>query len=102
MGVDSIDKLRGSFDELRALLSDDDAFRDYYNFCFGFAKEPGYGVRTLRTPPPCCPPRPTVDRRPVAPWRVAKTIRAANAPTLRAPPNAFCSQRSRWRCRCGS
>jgi DCN1-like protein 1/2 len=47
MGVDSIGALRSSFDELRQQLKDDDAFRDFYSFCFGFAKEPGYGVRTL-------------------------------------------------------
>ena len=38
---------RESFDELRQLLEDADAFRDYYTWCFGFSKEPGYGVRTL-------------------------------------------------------
>lgn len=47
MGCDSIEGLRGSFDELRAKLTDADAFRDYYAFCFAFSKEPGFGVRTL-------------------------------------------------------
>ena len=45
---DSLDGLRGSFGQLRAELRDEGEFRDYYTFCFGFAKEPGYGVRTLR------------------------------------------------------
>ena len=49
MGCDSIESLRESFDDLRALLDDDDAFRDYYGFCFNFSKEPGFGVRTLPT-----------------------------------------------------
>lgn len=48
--VDSIDGLRGTFDQLREQLRDDSAFRDYYVFCFNFAKEPGFGVRSLRTP----------------------------------------------------
>ena len=48
MGCDSIDKLCTSFDELKGLLRDDQNFRQYYTFCFGFAKEPGFGVRTLR------------------------------------------------------
>ena len=47
MGVDSIDALRSAFPDLRAKLDDSAAFRDYYTFCFGFAKEPGVGVRTL-------------------------------------------------------
>ena len=73
MGVDSIEKLRGAFDRLRQSLQDEQArpqtardaapcvvaraalssprpaqeFRDYYGFCFNFAKEPGFGVRTL-------------------------------------------------------
>ena len=47
MGCDSIESLRESFDDLRSLLTDEDAFRDYYTYCFGFAKEPGFGVRTL-------------------------------------------------------
>mmetsp|Transcript_10023 Transcript_10023/g.25966 ORF Transcript_10023/g.25966 Transcript_10023/m.25966 type:complete len:251 (+) Transcript_10023:114-866(+) len=47
MGVDSIEDLVERFDELRELLEDADTFRDYYTWCFGFSKEPGYGVRTL-------------------------------------------------------
>jgi len=47
MGCDSIEALRSSFDELRAMLQDRDDFQDYYQFCFGFAKDPGFGVRTL-------------------------------------------------------
>jgi len=47
MGCDSMDGLKASFDEQWQQLDDDDTFRDYYSFCFGFAKDPGYGVRTL-------------------------------------------------------
>ncbi len=47
MGCDSIDALRESFDALRESIEDAAAFRDFYTFCFGFAKEPGHGVRTL-------------------------------------------------------
>ena len=46
-GCDSLEKLRGSFDALRGKLRDDAQFRDFYTFCFAFAKEPGFGVRTL-------------------------------------------------------
>jgi len=50
LGCESIDDMKASFSDMRAQLDDDDdAFRDYYGFCFGFAKEPGYGVRTLPT-----------------------------------------------------
>jgi len=49
MGVDSIDALKDAFPQLKAVLDDDDAFRDYYTFCFKFAKDPGFGVRTLPT-----------------------------------------------------
>jgi DCN1-like protein 1/2 len=48
MGCESIDQLKEQFDELRALIEDEGAFKDYYRFCFDFAKEPGFGVRTLR------------------------------------------------------
>jgi DCN1-like protein 1/2 len=47
LGCDSLEKLRGSFDALRGKLRDDAQFRDFYTFCFAFAKEPGFGVRTL-------------------------------------------------------
>jgi len=47
MGCDSIDALRSSFSTLRGKLDDKDDFRLYYQFCFGFAKDPGFGVRTL-------------------------------------------------------
>jgi len=47
MGCDTIDALRSSFGSLRDQLKEPDAFRDYYQFCFGFAKDPGFGVRTL-------------------------------------------------------
>lgn len=47
MGCETIDALRSSFGSLRDRLKDPDAFRDYYQFCFGFAKDPGFGVRTL-------------------------------------------------------
>lgn len=47
LGCDSIEGLRGSFEGLRALIQQPDRFRDYYSFCFNFAKEPGFGVRTL-------------------------------------------------------
>ena len=67
LGCDSLEKLRGSFDALRGKLRDDAQFRDFYTFCFAFAKEPGFGVRTLRTPP-AAPrarrPPPAVPRRP--------------------------------------
>lgn len=49
MGCDSIEALRESFPTLKETIDDDDAFRDYYGFCFGFAKDPAYGVRTLPT-----------------------------------------------------
>lgn len=49
LGVDTIEKLQKSFDKLKAMLQDENTFRDYYLFCFNFAKEPGFGVRTLRT-----------------------------------------------------
>lgn len=47
MGCDSMEGLKASFDEQWEELQDKDLFRDYYSFCFNFAKEPGYGVRTL-------------------------------------------------------
>jgi len=47
IGVDSIDGLKGSFDDLRRMQDDADCYRDFYSFCFNFSKEPGYGVRTL-------------------------------------------------------
>ena len=47
MGVDTIDGLKRSFDRLHNLLQSEKAFRDFYSFCFNFAKEPGFGVRTL-------------------------------------------------------
>lgn len=47
MGCDSIESLKGSFGELRSKLQDSDNFRHYYQFCFGFSKDPGFGVRTL-------------------------------------------------------
>ena len=49
MGCDSIDALKAVFPQLKQMLEDDDAFRDYYQFCFKFAMEPGFGVRTLPT-----------------------------------------------------
>ena len=49
MGCDSIESLREAFPELQAMLEDHDTFRDYYSFCFGFAKEPVQGARTLPT-----------------------------------------------------
>lgn len=49
IAVDTIAGLRAAFDDLRALLSEPAAYRDYYAFCFGFAKEPNFGVRTLPT-----------------------------------------------------
>ena len=49
MGCDSIDTLKSRFPLLHSMLDDADAFRDYYIFCFKFAKEPGFGVRTLPT-----------------------------------------------------
>lgn len=49
MGCDSIEALKAVFPQLKAMLEDHDAFRDYYQFCFKFAKEPGFGVRTLPT-----------------------------------------------------
>lgn len=39
MGVDSIDSLKGAFPALKGILEDDDAFRDYYVFCFKYSKE---------------------------------------------------------------
>ena len=50
LGCESVEALKGAFSELKARLQDPDAFRDYYVYCFGFAKEPGFGVRTLPTP----------------------------------------------------
>jgi len=50
MGADSIEGLKEAFPELKRMLEDEDAFRDYYLFCFKFSMEPGYGVRTLPTP----------------------------------------------------
>jgi len=47
VGADTIDKLKASFPALRAQLTDPLVFRDFYGFCFGFAKDPGHGVRTL-------------------------------------------------------
>jgi len=47
MGCDSIEGLKAVFPQLKAMLEDADAFRDYYGFCFKFAMEPGFGVRTL-------------------------------------------------------
>ncbi len=47
MGVDSIDKWKSSFERLRGLLNDKKSFRDFYSYCFLFAKDPGFGVRTL-------------------------------------------------------
>ena len=49
MGVEDIESFKSAFPMLKQLLDDDDAFRDYYVFCFKFAKEPGFGVRTLPT-----------------------------------------------------
>lgn len=49
MGVDSIEGLRSIFGELRLELDDPAAFRSYYVWCFGFCKEPNFGVRTLPT-----------------------------------------------------
>lgn len=49
LGCDSIEALKGAFPQLKDRLLDPDSFRDYYSFCFGFAKEPGFGVRTLPT-----------------------------------------------------
>ena len=49
MGCESIDALKSVFPQLHSMLEDADAFRDYYIFCFKFAKEPGFGVRTLPT-----------------------------------------------------
>ena len=40
MGCDSIDALKAVFPQLKQMLEDDDAFRDYYQFCFKFAMEP--------------------------------------------------------------
>ena len=106
LGCDSLEKLRGSFDALRGKLRDDAQFRDFYTFCFAFAKEPGFGVRTLRTPPAA--PRAGARRPPPAPPR-ARTPPAARA---LPPPGAHRAdadrppppppQRSRWRSRCGS
>lgn len=45
--ADTIDKMRSSFPALRSQLNDPAAFRDFYGFCFGFAKDPGFGVRTI-------------------------------------------------------
>lgn len=49
IGCDTIEGLRDAFPELRSMLDDADSFRDYYTFCFGFAKEPVVGARTLPT-----------------------------------------------------
>ena len=106
LGCDSLEKLRGSFDALRGKLRDDAQFRDFYTFCFAFAKEPGFGVRTLRTPPAA--PR-TRARRPSPAPPAARSPHAARA---LPPPGAHRAdadrppppppQRSRWRSRCGS
>ena len=37
LGVDSIDQLRGTFDQLKEALRDADNFRHYYTFCFNFS-----------------------------------------------------------------
>lgn len=47
VGADTIDKMKSSFPALRSQLNEPAAFRDFYGFCFGFAKDPGFGVRTL-------------------------------------------------------
>jgi len=47
MGCDTLEGLKGSFDTLKAQLADAAAFKDYYSFCFGFAKEPGPSVRSI-------------------------------------------------------
>mmetsp|Transcript_5125 Transcript_5125/g.15623 ORF Transcript_5125/g.15623 Transcript_5125/m.15623 type:complete len:257 (-) Transcript_5125:700-1470(-) len=47
VGADTIDKMKAAFPALRAQLDEPTAFRDFYGFCFGFAKDPGFGVRTL-------------------------------------------------------
>jgi len=39
--------MKAAFPALRAQLDEPTAFRDFYGFCFGFAKDPGFGVRTL-------------------------------------------------------
>ena len=79
LGCDSLEKLRGSFDALRGKLRDDAQFRDFYTFCFAFAKEPGFGVRTLRTPPAAPQAR---ARRP--PSRAARRPHAARRPRTAA------------------
>eukprot|EP00965_Chrysotila_dentata_P041924 1391033-Pleurochrysis_carterae.AAC.1 len=48
IGCESIDKLKAQFSALRDELNNPVAFKDMYTFCFGFAKEPGFGVRSLR------------------------------------------------------
>ena len=48
MGCDSIDALKAVFPQLKQMLEDDDAFRDYYQFCFKFAMEPGFGGARCR------------------------------------------------------
>jgi len=71
MGVESVDALRSKFGELRALLDDADAFRDFYSWCFDFSKEPGFGVRTLPTEVACQMWQLTIGVRfpaPVARW----------------------------------
>uniref|UniRef100_A0A7S0IWR0 Defective in cullin neddylation protein n=1 Tax=Calcidiscus leptoporus TaxID=127549 RepID=A0A7S0IWR0_9EUKA len=47
MGVDSVDKLKEHFSALHEQLKSTPAFKDFYCFCFAFAKEPGFGVRSL-------------------------------------------------------
>jgi len=47
MGCDSVETMKGGFASLRGQLEDPQQFRDFYSFCFGFAKEPGFGVRSL-------------------------------------------------------
>jgi len=49
MACDSIESLKAVFPQLKGMLQDPDAFADYYRFCFKFAMEPGFGVRTLPT-----------------------------------------------------
>lgn len=41
MGCDSISKLKAAIPELRAAITDERDFKNFYSFCFGFSKEPG-------------------------------------------------------------
>ena len=91
LGCESIDDMKGSFPDMRAQLDDDDAFRDYYCFCFGFAKEPGacpaatatarLGRRAILPPARhaclscACPPPPASARL----WRAHPTHRGGAA-----------------------